>query len=816
MSRYTQYQANFTGGELDPLLRARIDLQQYYNCVALAENVEFQPQGGFTRRPGLRFLADLTGDNPDNGVLLIPFEFSTTQRFMIVASVVTSTGTIRFRFYANQVLQTAINGGSNDYLDVNVTMFPTGGSTTIDMNKTYYTQSADTLIIVNENFAPIKLVRGANNSAWTASNISFTSPKTQFTAATTNPSATVTATATTGATKVTASAGVFSSGNVDQYINVLNGFGRARIVNYVSTTVVEVVMEIPFFSTDAVASGDWELETGYEDSFSSTRGYPRTCSFHEGRLYFGGSYSEPATLFGSKVGDYYNFKPAEDLADDALKVTLFTDQVNAITALKAGRDLQIFTTGGEFFVPQADLDPVTPTNITIKSTTSRGSKEGIRPQSLESGTLFIQRQGKAVREMKFSDTDLSYVANNISLLNSHMLVDPQRMAIRSATDTTEGDLLLIVNGTSTTGYRAASVGFAGTITAFTLNRPQQIVAPANWSTDGTFIDVGVDLDTIYVVVKRTINSVTKYYLEVFDDDRTTDSSIQYYSGSTAPDQGLPVRRGNETFLLLGRLEHLQGKTVKIIRDDIVDTDATVSTTAAVDDAIVVQEGDPNGNRSLTYTINGTMAYFYTAAFNGVARKVTFTGYNSSDPSFPIFSGLNIVVTITGTDTYGSAQTETLNLDQDTITHTGVKFFSTVTGISLNTNATGFTTKVGVAAASTATITAPDVTTYAEAGLDYDVEVKTMPVEARLPTGSMQTTRRRILEVSPILDRSQHLTVNGKDVGISTSTSGAATSFTGIKTIEGLAGYDTDGQITISQTKPLFFTVLGVDYKLSSS
>lgn len=806
MSRYTQYQANFTGGELDPLLRARIDLQQYYNCVALAENVEFQPQGGFTRRPGLRFLADLTDDNPSNGVLLIPFEFSVTQRFMIVASVVTSTGTIRFRFYADQVLQTAIAGGSNDYLDFNVTMFPTTGSPTIDMNKTYYTQSADTLIIVNENFAPIKLVRGTNNSDWSASNISFTSPKTQFTATTTNPSGTVTATATTGATQITASAGVFSSGNVDQYINVLNGFGRARIVNYVSSTVVDVVMEIPFFSTDAVASGDWELETGYEDSFSSTRGYPRTCSFHEGRLYFGGSYSEPATLFGSKVGDYFNFKPAEDLADDAIKVTLFTDQVNAITALKAGRDLQIFTTGGEFFVPQADLDPVTPTNITIKSTTSRGSKEGIRPQSLESGTLFIQRQGKAVREMKFSDTDLSYVANNISLLNSHMLVDPQRMAIRSATDTTEGDLLLIVNGTSTTGYRAASVGFAGTITAFTLNRPQQIVAPANWSTDGTFIDVGVDLDTIYVVVKRTINSVTKYYLEVFDDDRTTDSAIQYYNGSTLPDQGLPVRQGDDTFTLLGHLEHLQGKTVKIIRDDIVDTDATVSTTAADDDAIITTTSDIYNVTD--YTLNAT-----TVSFNGVARKVTFTAYfGQSDPLLP---AANRVLTITGTDTHGNAQTETLNLDQSTITHTGVKFFSTVTGISINYAINNYTIAAGVTATSTATLTA-DATSYAEAGLNYDVEVKTMPVEARLPTGSMQTTRRRILEVSPILDRSQHLTVNGKDVGISTSTSGAATSFTGIKTIEGLAGYDTDGQITISQTKPLFFTVLGVDYKLSSS
>ena len=123
------------------------------------------------------------------------------------------------------------------------------------------------------------------------------------------------------------------------------------------------------------------------------------------------------------------------------------------------------------------------------------------------------------------------MANNVSLLNSHLLLDPQRMALRNATDTTEGDLLMIVNGTDTTGYRAASVGLTGTISAYMLNRPQQIVAPAVWTTDGDFIDVAVDIDTIYAVVKRTINGSTKYYLEVFDDDRTTDASFQYYSGA---------------------------------------------------------------------------------------------------------------------------------------------------------------------------------------------------------------------------------------------------------------------------------------------
>ena len=688
MSRIQQYQSSFTVGELDPLLRGRIDLQQYYSSVDVANNVLFEPQGGFSRRPGLKFLLDITNDNPSNGSAMIPFEFSTTQNFMIVASAVNNQTTIRFRFFAAGALLTNINGSGNDYLDYTVgTLYEVS---TYDLNKLYFTQSADTLILTHENFAPFKIVRGANNTTWSASALSLTIPKVADSLTTTNPSGTITPDAVDGTVTITASNSIFSSGNVDQFINVTNGFGRARIVKFNSATEVEVIVEIPFFEANAaIPNGDFELETGYVDAWSNTRGWPRTCTFHESRLYFGGSASDPNTLFGSKVNDFFNFKAAEALDDDAILVTLSTDSANAINGIRSGRDLQIFTSGAEFFVPQADLDPITPSNITIKSATRRGSKVGLRPQSAEGGTLFIPRQGKALREMLFSDVELSYVANNVSLLSSHMIVDPKRMALRAATDTTEGDLLLIVNGTNTTGYRASSTGFGGTITAFMLNRPQQIVAPSSFTTDGDFFDVGVDLDDIYVITKRTVSSATKYYVELFDEDRTTDAAIQYYNSPASPDQALP---GSAT---AGSLSHLEGKTVKVIRDDIVDTDQTVS--------------------SGQVTLGGTP------------------------------------------------------------------------------------------------------TSYAEVGLDYTVTVKTQPFEPRLSSGAVQSQRRRILEVSPVLFRSQNITINGREVPLQSlplSGAGGVTNFSGVKKTQGFLGYDRDAQITISQSKPLFFTVLSLDYKVS--
>ena len=63
-------QTNFNAGEIDPLLAARTDIEQYFQGAGRLRNVFVVPQGGVKRRPGTEFLADL-GAVPR--VNLIPF-----------------------------------------------------------------------------------------------------------------------------------------------------------------------------------------------------------------------------------------------------------------------------------------------------------------------------------------------------------------------------------------------------------------------------------------------------------------------------------------------------------------------------------------------------------------------------------------------------------------------------------------------------------------------------------------------------------------------------------------------------------------------
>ena len=736
MARFVTIQTNFTTGELDPLLRARIDLKSYENALETAQNVFCQPQGGITRRSGTRYINTLPNagsDSAANGVRLVAFEFSTSDSYMLCFTH------NRMYVYKAGVLITNINGSGNDYLDTSGVSL-----TSAKLNEMCWTQSADTLIVVHEDLAPVKIVRGATDSSWIASTIAFTSiPNYAYTMLTIAPPGTLTPSAISGKITLTASqaavtgtaqAGastsitlvstasatndaykgmyvtltggtgsgqvkritayngttkvatvdsawtinpnntstysleVFAAASVGQYVN---GFpqGRAKIISVTSATVVNAVTEYPFFNTTALTAGNWDIESGYENVWSATKGWPRTVTFHQGRLYFGGSKSRPSTIWGSVVGLFFDFEATEALDDDALEATLDTNTFNAITDIISGRDLTIFTTGGEFYVPQSGLEPITPISFFVQSTSRNGSKPGIRVQQLESGVIFVQRQGKSLSEIAYSDTQLTYVTSKISLLSGHLLKTPKRMSLRRAVDTDENDLLLIVNGDD------------GTLASYSLMRSQNVIAPSELVTaQGSFIDVGVDLTTIYTIVKRTISGTNQYYVEKVEHGLLTDSAK---TGGVASSVSM---------------SHLVGKEVNILLDGIVQANQTV----------------PAG----------------------------------------------------GTVTFPRAST----------------------------------------------------TSY-EVGLPITVQATTMPIDLKVQSGTRLGFKKRIVEVNALVLETQNLVINNIEVPFrsfdTTSTLDAdVPEFTGTKVLHGILGYSNEAKITITQSAPLKFTLLGMEYKVA--
>ena len=293
MSRVRQYQSNFTIGEIDPLLRGRVDIEQYYSSVEKAKNVIFEPQGGFSRRPGLKFVGDYTSSlNVTDGIRLIPFEYSTGQTYLLVL-VLNSATNILMYVYKDGVLVTGLNGGGNNFV------LHTLSSNFTTLRGLSYTQNADTMVVTNRATNPFTIVRGAGDTNWTIANISFgvtgkiRAPKVlksvyggTVTSPTINnlgvPSGDVTLSATSGIVDVD-----FNGANAIQFIPVGSrivsdnpqGFGTGEVIKHLSGTKLTMNVLIPFARTE-YSTTELICEDDWVDNFSSDTGFPHTCTFH--------------------------------------------------------------------------------------------------------------------------------------------------------------------------------------------------------------------------------------------------------------------------------------------------------------------------------------------------------------------------------------------------------------------------------------------------------------------------------------------------------------------------------------------------------
>lgn len=560
MAKVWQFQSNLNKGELDPRLVGRNDLQAFYNGLKDATNILTIPQGGAKTRPGMEYLGTALGDGRVEA-----FSFSTEQNYLLVFT------DLRMQIYKEGVLQTNINGSGNDYLVTTLTL--------AQVQEMDYIQSADTIIITHEDIAPQKIVR-TSDTDWTISALTLTNvPQFDFNDAS-SP------TPVDEVQRLT-----FSSKNEgDLYKLSLEGIQteeisfagddatneeniRLALQDLINTgeTGISVTTFTSLAAYDVTFSGNsannWNLMTGTgvntqsasfkivtarqatgtsraEDVWSNTRGWPRTCTFHEARLWFGGSTSRPSTLWGSKVNQFFDFEDGRALDDEGVSVTLDTDQVNAIQAIFSNRSFQIFTTGAEFVIEES---PITPENVAARPQGRLGSKR-IRPVTIEGSTYFAQRTGKVMNQFLFADEVKATQTRNVSVLAPHLIKNPVQLYASRGTETSDANYVYIVNDD-------------GTVTVFNTLIAEDVTAFTAWETNGNIKSVAVVDNEINFLVERTINNSTVYYVERENDLLNTDAAT--------------IGTGLASDTLTG-LSHLEGETVNVKADGAVQADEVVS------------------------------------------------------------------------------------------------------------------------------------------------------------------------------------------------------------------------------------------------
>lgn len=261
-----------------------------------------------------------------------------------------------------------------------------------------------------------------------------------------------------------------------------------------------------------------------DDLWSATRGYPSTGAFYQGRLYMGGFKARKDVIASSRAGSLLDFKEdVEPAADSPLVIVPNADENVEIEHIFPGRHLQIFTSGGEMYVPN---EPIKPDNIGLKITSRHGAAPTVRPVDIQGGTIFIDREGTALREYLFVDAEQSYSAEPISFLAGHLVAQPYSMALSRSKDEDDPTMLLLANtGVDRAGNAVPSVGVV-------VDRSQEITGFFRFVTDGTPLAFETSqAGAAFVVVERELAAGTWRWLEQFEAGALTDAGTTIANAS---------------------------------------------------------------------------------------------------------------------------------------------------------------------------------------------------------------------------------------------------------------------------------------------
>ena len=543
MARSAPALSTFTAGEISPRLEGRVSIEKYREGLADLTNMIVQPHGGVTRRPGTEYL----GEVKDSSVKtrLIPFEFKTSDTYIL------EFGDQTMRVFRNglQVLEGSAKSVTAITLaDPGVLTSSSHGLSNGDEVYLYNT-SGDMTELKARNY----LIANSTTNTFTLQDLFGNDIDT---------------------TSFTAYGG--SGISVDKIYEISSPYAAADVFDVRFAQSADVMYMVhPSYAIRTLSRTDhnaWSFASATITGSPSpalnttTDNYPSVVTFFEQRLVFGATNSNPQSLWFSKSQDYLNFTIGT-ASNDALAYTIASQKVNAIRYLSPTRVLTVGTSGGEYVLTTTNGGPVEPTTTVIRKYSNYGciSSEPVQVADL---TLFVQRGGRKVREFQYAgEVNIgAYAAVDITILSEHL---------------TEG-------GITDFAYQQEpeSIVWAlrpdGTLLGLTYRREEEVVAWHKHVIGGEF-DSGQAVvesiaslptdsgeDELYMVVKRTIDSVTKRYVEVMKPfDFGSDTTAAFFV-----DSGLAYS-GSATTNLSG-LYHLEGETLSVLANGATHPDKTVS------------------------------------------------------------------------------------------------------------------------------------------------------------------------------------------------------------------------------------------------
>lgn len=495
---------------------------------------------------------------------------------------------------------------------------------------------------------------------------------------------------------------------------------------------------------------DWQ-----EQVLSDVNGYPKAVTFHEQRLYFAGVTNLPDLIAGSKISEFFNFDVGDAADSDSVQIQIASDEINEIRHLISGKVLEILTNTAEFYLKPPIGKPVTPTDIQVIRQSSLGCQLPAKARIFDGSTIFVQTNGKTVREYTYSTSAEEFTSAPVSLLSSHLVSSPVDADRIKAIVNRDEQLYFLVNAD-------------GTMAVYSSQKIQELQGWVKWQTDGVIQSICCLTEYPYMAVKRTINSSDVYYLEQISSDSfdvPTDMTVTKILSASYQPHGSPLVNGSVT------------SSTTLIADGFTNAPYT-------------GEKFQFAGTGTVYTINSVTA----TTNSGEYVIVLDTAVSQSD---------GVELRFTTSRTFAG-----LNSNPDMRGKTVHATSGSTEGGNINYYGSAVVDANGVAVFDSPA-SAVDI------GIDFTLNIKTLPVNAKVTTrgsdsplvGNPTKIAKAIIELS----NSYNLKINGNDLLINTTsidTSSTLPSYTGKKDVYFL-GYDNEPSIEITQSAPLPLRVLGI-------
>ena len=296
-------------------------------------------------------------------------------------------------------------------------------------------------------------------------------------------------------------------------------------------------------------------------AWGTVPGWPSSVTFHQGRLVFAGTTSEPSKVWMSVSDDYPNYDTGEgDEDSDAVGLTPIASEVNNVMWMASKGNLLIGTAGDEWVFDGANITPTNPPHARRETNFGSAKWQAVIANGY---VVFVQDGEKIVRQVQYDYYSDTYFAIDLTAMSDHIT----------------GDGISYLAYLKSPWSTIWTCRDDGELIGLTYVPEHKVFAWHRHDLGGDVESVACIPGEIWVVVKRTINGATVRYIErILPWDGTLNNSVfmdcaaEYSGTATATITGLSYLEG-ETVGIISN-----GKYVgtKVVSSGSITLDATTT------------------------------------------------------------------------------------------------------------------------------------------------------------------------------------------------------------------------------------------------